>query len=246
MIDRAEGKIAQQLTALKQELEARSLAEGMMIHDVRNPISSIISIADMMNARATSEDDKLWLTRILDLGHRALNILKATTGYARMERGEHDPEVRRFNLLTCLEAALSKLTALQESRSLTIKRLINGRPLTKEVACWVEGDEFFVEQLFHNLITNALEASPAKGTITISVHAEQPLIVAIHNQGVVPLELRDKVFDKLSSYQSLRGGGLGAYIAKLVAEQHGGTVRFTTDEQEGTTFTVELPIVSDK
>ncbi len=72
----------------------------------------------------------------------------------------------------------------------------------------------------------------------------EPLRVVVHNQGVIPAALRDKIFNKLSSYQPSRGGGLGAYIAKLIAEQHGGSVRFTTAEQEGTTFTVELPIAA--
>ena len=231
----------QQLIALEEELAARALAEDMMIHDVRNPLSSIISIADMLSDRATNEDDKLWLTRILALGHRALDILKATAGYARMERGEHEPEVRCFNLLACLATVLDKLSQLKESRSITVACLLDGRPVAEDT-CWVAGDEFFLEQLFHNLITNALEASPPQGRVRIDVQPGQPLQVVIHNQGVVPAALRDKIFDKLSSYQSSRGGGLGAYIAKLVAEQHGGSVRFTTDEREGTTFTVELPI----
>ncbi|MGB3777799.1 MAG: histidine kinase dimerization/phospho-acceptor domain-containing protein, partial [Tunicatimonas sp.] len=96
MSNQSESKAAElRLVALEEELAARVLAEGMMIHDVRNPLSSIVSITDMLSDRATNEDDKLWLTRILALGHRALNLLKATAGYAQMERDEHDPEVSR-------------------------------------------------------------------------------------------------------------------------------------------------------
>ncbi len=91
MSNQSESKAAElRLVALEEELAARVLAEDMMIHDVRNPISSIISIADMLSAGTANEDDKLWLTRILTLGYRALDILKATAGYAQMERDEHD------------------------------------------------------------------------------------------------------------------------------------------------------------
>lgn len=235
--------VKQRITELEQELAARVLAEDMMIHDVRNPLSSIISIADMMSAGAASEDEKLWLSRILALGHRALNILKATAGYAQMERGEHEPEVSRFDLLSCLAATLDKLSGLKDSRSLTFECLLNGRPVAED-HCWVEGDRFFLEQLFHNLVTNALEASPPKGRVRIDVQPGQPLRLVIHNQGVIPATLRDKIFNKMSSYQSSRGGGLGAYIAKLIAEQHGGTVDFITGQDQGTTFTVTLPIIS--
>lgn len=238
------GTAEQQLVALKEELAARALAEDMMIHDVRNPISSIISIADMLRERATTEDDKLWIDRILSLGHRSLNILKATAGYARMERGEHEPELSRFDLLQCLATVLDKLSTLKESRSLTFAYLLNGRPVAQDT-CLVAGDRFFLEQLFHNLVTNALEASPPQGRVRIDVQPGRPLRVLIHNQGVIPASLREKIFDKMSPYQPSRGGGLGAYIAKLVAEQHGGTVRFTTAEREGTTFTVELPIITE-
>ena len=234
----------QQLIALEEELAARTLAEDMMIHDVRNPLSSMISIADMLSARATDEDDKLWLDRVLALGHRALTILKATAGYTQMERGDHEPTVSRFDLHPCLTAVLDKLSQLKESRSLAVTCLLDGHPMA-ENSCWVAGDRFFLEQLFHNLITNAMEASPPQGRVLIEVHPGEPLRVVIHNQGVIPAALRDKIFDKLSSYQSSRGGGLGAYIAKLIAEQHGGSVAFTTDEQEGTTFTVELPVAAE-
>ncbi|MGB3778557.1 MAG: HAMP domain-containing sensor histidine kinase, partial [Tunicatimonas sp.] len=209
----------------------------------RNPISSIISIADMLSAGTANEDDKLWLTRILTLGYRALDILKATAGYAQMERGEHTPEVSHFDLLQCLAGVLDKLSKLEESRSITVAYFLDGRPIA-EGTCWVEGDRFFLEQLFHNLVINALEASPPQGRVRINVQPGRPLRVVVHNQGVIPAALRDKIFNKLSSYQPSRGGGLGAYIAKLIAEQHGGSVRFTTAEPEGTTFTVELPIAA--
>lgn len=233
----------QRVTALEQELAARIIAEEMMIHDLRNPLSSIISIVDMMSAGAANEDDKLWLSRILALGHRALNILKATAGYAQMERGEHEPEVSRFDLLSCLAETLDKLSRLKDRRSLTFECLLNGRPIAGD-NCWVEGDRFFLEQLLHNLVTNALEASPPKGPVRIDVQPGQPLRLVIHNQGVIPNLLRDKIFNKMSSYQPGRGGGLGAYIAKLIAEQHGGTIGFTSAQDQGTTFIVSLPIMS--
>ena len=58
--------------ANERQLKAQELAEDMMIHDVRNPLSSIISIADMLSTRELSEDDLLWIERITALGHRAL------------------------------------------------------------------------------------------------------------------------------------------------------------------------------
>ncbi len=244
MTNQPEGNATEQrLKSLEVELAARLLAEDMMIHDVRNPLSSIVSIADMLSARVTDDDDKLWITRVLALGHRALNILKATSGYAQMERGEHEPEVSRFDLLQCLAAVLEKLSQVIDSRSLTVECLLDGRTIAEDT-CLVKGDQFFLEQLFHNLAINALEASPPQGRVLIDVQPGELLRVIIHNQGVIPASLHGKIFDKLSSYQSSRGGGLGAYIAKLIAEQHGGTVRFTTAEREGTTFTVELPIMS--
>lgn len=226
----------------ERALKAQELAEDMMIHDVRNPLSSIISIADMLSTRELPDDDLLWIERISTLGHRALRVLKTSAGYAQMERGDYEAETSTFDLIAAIRATLDKLKMMSEHRSVTHRVLLDGNEITAQSRLEVEGDQFFLEQLLHNLFTNALEASPSGELITISLQVADPLVIEVHNAGVVPEAVRAEIFDKLASYQKEKGSGLGAYIAKLIAEQHGGTVGFTTSVAEGTVFRATLPL----
>ena len=231
------------LDKTNRQKRAQELAIDMMIHDVRNPLSSIVSIADMLGDRNMADDDQLWLMRIKTLGYRALDILKATSGYTEMERGEYELEKDRFDLLAIIRTALDKTSVLSKSKTLTTQVRLNGAEVKKQ-SLSVTGDRFFLEQMLDNLLTNALEASPVEKNITIALETREVLRISVHNQGVVPEEKRAEIFDKLASYQQERGSGLGAYLVKLIAEQHNGTVSFTTSESEGTVFRVELPILT--
>ena len=215
----------------------------MMVHDVRNPLSSIISIADMLSTRELSADDLVWIERITALGHRALRVLKTSSGYAQMERGNYELETSTFDLLTAIRSTLDKLKVMSEHRSVRHQVLLDGNEITDQSRLAVVADQFFLEQLLHNLFINALEASSPGELITISLETADPLVIEVHNQGTVPEAVRDEIFDKLASYQKEKGSGLGAYIAKLIAEQHGGTVSFTTSAAEGTVFRATLPIL---
>ncbi|MGB3852544.1 MAG: HAMP domain-containing sensor histidine kinase [Tunicatimonas sp.] len=242
MIDQLKSEsVEHQVSALERELAARRSAEDMMIHDVRNPLSSMITIADMLSARVTNEDDQLWLGRMKDLGYRALDILKATAGYGQMERGTYEPNTTDFDLLACLAAALDQLSRLRDSRSLTIHYRFDGDPAA-ENSYLVRGDRFFLNQLFHNLITSVMEASPPQGELSIDVQSGQPLRIVVHSHEGITLPLRSEFFDTSLGYASGEKGAYEAHASQLVAAQHGGSVQYTTAERGGSTLVISLPI----
>jgi signal transduction histidine kinase len=57
----------------------------------------------------------------------------------------------------------------------------------------------------------------------------------------VPKKIRSHLFEKNITHGKKSGQGLGAYIARMIARQHGGDITFVTSEEEGTTFTVTIP-----
>jgi signal transduction histidine kinase len=92
-----------------------------------------------------------------------------------------------------------------------------------------------------NLVRNAVEASPREGEVGVSITRNGSYFFDIHNQGVVPEQVRDRFFERYATYGKKGGNGLGTYVAALIAKTHGGSVRFTTNEEEGTHLLVELP-----
>ncbi len=113
----------------------------------------------------------------------------------------------------------------------------------------LEGDERRLEQAFTNLIDNAVRHTPRDGTITVGARAENGLVrVSVHNTGsyIAPEDV-PRLFERFFQLDRNRartsgGAGLGLAIASEVIQAHGGDIRAASDTENGTEFTVTLPI----
>jgi two-component system sensor histidine kinase/response regulator len=105
------------------------------------------------------------------------------------------------------------------------------------------GDSMLSYSLFQNLLKNACEAAPEGSTVTCKIlPADKWLKVVMENSGSVPLEIRERFFDKFATAGKQGGTGIGTYSAKLLAEaQHGMITMETSDDKNRTCITVSLP-----
>jgi len=86
-----------------------------------------------------------------------------------------------------------------------------------------------------------VEASPKKETITVAMNQGEGISISIHNQGAVPVEIRDTFFEKYATAGKSGGTGLGTYSARLIAETLGGQIALDTSEQLETTIHISFP-----
>jgi sensor histidine kinase regulating citrate/malate metabolism len=95
-----------------------------------------------------------------------------------------------------------------------------------------------------NMLKNAFEATPRGGKVTLQCQLEgDSLRFSVHNPGVIPEETAAQIFRRSFSTKAESGRGLGTYSMKLFGERIlGGKVSFTTSQQEGTVFTISLPL----
>jgi signal transduction histidine kinase len=98
-----------------------------------------------------------------------------------------------------------------------------------------------------NLLSNAVKYSPMGGTVTLEVEvADGTLVCRIADTGMgIPLADQPHIFEKLfraSNVQQVDGNGFGLYVAKGAIEQQGGRLWFTSQQGQGTTFYVRLPL----
>jgi len=102
-----------------------------------------------------------------------------------------------------------------------------------------------LERCLVNLAGNGVDATPGGGTVTIRVAPSDDgafLEITVADTGAgIPPEARDKVFDLFFSTKQSKGTGLGLAVTKKIVEEHGGTITFTTEVNEGTTFLVRIP-----
>jgi signal transduction histidine kinase len=104
-------------------------------------------------------------------------------------------------------------------------------------------DPTLIRQIFANLITNALQAMPKGGILTIRLFkAEDNAYIKVQDTGVgIPEQYLDKIFEPLFTTKS-KGQGLGLKVCKKLIESQNGTISVESQENKGTTFTVKLPI----
>jgi signal transduction histidine kinase len=113
------------------------------------------------------------------------------------------------------------------------------------------GDKGRLEQVFINLISNAMKYSPGATTVEIDLSAStETVTVSVRDHGIgIPQEQREKIFDRFYQVPDLRqravpGLGMGLYIVAEIVRHHGGTVRIESDIGHGSTFHVTLPLKS--
>ncbi len=105
------------------------------------------------------------------------------------------------------------------------------------------GDKVKLEEVFLNLLKNAKEAIPGKGTILLTaVRKKGTLSIQIKDSGCgIPAERIDSIFEPFKTYKE-GGTGLGLSLSKRIIEAHGGSISVISKEGKGATFTIKLPI----
>jgi signal transduction histidine kinase len=161
---------------------------------------------------------------------------------ARIEAGRFKQRREAFDLATCLRGTLDRLHRLAEDKGIVLGLEVpDGLP-----PIWADGVR--MEQVFTNLLGNALKFTPRGGRIGVAVEDLGPeLLVRVWDTGVgIPTEHLDRVFDRfyrvpLSAGAQVEGTGLGLTICKAVLDEHGGRIWVESSAGKGATFFLTIP-----
>jgi signal transduction histidine kinase len=223
-----------------QEFQERFIA--ILGHDLRNPLAAIEMGATLLRQQFAKEPAS---TRILDR-------LDASAG--RMTRMiEQILDLTRSRLAGGLEVSPAPMD-LSAMLTAVVEEVRAGHPSrTIELRCpalvgtW---DRDRLEQVFSNLVSNAVHYGGAESPVSVEARSEGELIrVYVHNDGApIPDELQGKLFDPFrrgtrdSRTPNTAGLGLGLYISRELVVAHGGDIDVRSSAAEGTTFCVSLPM----
>jgi len=110
--------------------------------------------------------------------------------------------------------------------------------------CIIHTDANLLRRVIINMVKNAIEASAKNVIVQIGCRKEQDKIsIYVKNKSFIPLDIQNGIFKRFFSTKAKSGRGLGTYSIKLITEQYlEGKAYFTSSEQEGTCFYVDLPI----
>ncbi|MDM8565005.1 response regulator [Candidatus Halobeggiatoa sp. HSG11] len=243
------------LTNANKELEQKNIAlEEMAVlrenvghitrHDLKNPLNGIISATSLLMDESEDELHQNILANIEMASYQMLDMINSSLDLYKMEIGNYNYHPDRVNITAILNKIISETKVHMDTVNITTDIQVNGKILTENQSFYIQGEYLLCYSMLANLFKNAMEASSSDSIITIFLDNKENGIIKICNQGVVPIDIRPKFFDKFVTMGKSNGTGLGTYSAKLMAETQSGSIQFdTSDETNTTILTVQLPNV---
>ena len=211
-------------------------------HDLKTPLTTLVGRAQLLERRALRTPDapadlksiRTLLTEAQRLRSLVLDLLDAS----RAERGQLVGRREPVDLTALVRAACDR----QESDRHNCVVEANG-----PIVGTFDGNR--VAQLLENLLENAMKYSPDGGEVRVQVWPEDHAAhLTVADQGIgIPAEDVPHIFDRFYRAHNVNdrqfaGLGLGLFICRAIAEQHGGRIWASSQEKGGTTFHVTLPL----
>lgn len=239
-----EGRVAvmNDITQLKELDRVKSEMVRMASHDLKNPLMGAMLHLDLLQASAQDEQQAL-----IDVVNQQLDRMERIIGgvldLERLKDSAKAGETVELNPL--IEDVMRDLKRYADQKSLTLEAALPDDTLR------VIGDVDQLERALANLVENAIKFTPEGGKIAVCVTCSQGKAqVEVRDNGIgIPQALQPMVFERFFRGQQpgaehVAGSGLGLNIVKTIIEKHGGQVWLVSEEGQGTSFFVSLPLIN--
>lgn len=243
-LKKARERLLEQNEQLKEHLRIREVVERLTHHDLKSPLTAVLGFPRMLiNELSLTPDQLETLEMIEEAGRRIFEIVNSSLDVCNMEMGRYQPQFVPVDIVKLVRQVAGHTKRLFEIKAATLALRAHGRVPGEDDSFKVRGEELLLYSMLANLIKNALEASPRGETVTVTLGDEgtDTQVIAVHNLGAVPMEIRDCFFEKYTTSNKERGTGLGTYSAKLITETLGGSIDMKTSEESGTIVTIRFP-----
>ncbi|GAB5465120.1 MAG: hypothetical protein Kapaf2KO_05560 [Candidatus Kapaibacteriales bacterium] len=210
-------------------------------HELRNPLAAVNLNLQVLK-RKTEEDNplKTYVEMALQGVERITKIVDVTLNFSRPAM----PEIKKIDINQLIPNVLELTRSTINKKDIQLDLdLEKGLPM-------VNADEKQMQQVFVNLVTNAVDAIESKGTITIKTQIELGqrinegtyLTISVSDSGIgMPPEEITKIFNPFFTRKA-EGTGLGLPITQRILHQHNGIIDVESQVGKGTTFYIKLPV----
>lgn len=204
-------------------------------HEFGNVLGAIIGHADLILMDEPDENVSKSVQIIIDGAERASMIVQNLKGISKSE----EKVLKEEQILSCLESAVLLAEPEYKKKGLYIAKDAN-EDFTVNI------DQRQVSQVFLNMMINASHAMKRGGKMHISVYRNDKFVsIDFKDTGCgIPEENLEKIFEPLFTTKGDSGTGLGLAVSKEIIEGHDGSLNVSSVVGEGTTFVIQLPIMS--
>ncbi len=230
------------ITYLKELDSLRAETMAMLSHEIKNPLSGIMSFCDLFLGGDLKPEE---ISHYIHLIRTAVSGLNTLVGdyltVTRLESGVQVPGLTSLNLAGVAHESIDLLAPRAREKGIEIE---SDLPLALPE---IPGDETMLRQVCNNLIGNAIQYSPSGTRITVTVSpGPDRVVLRVADRGYgIPEEDREKIFEKFyrgGRTRKITGTGLGLTITKKIVERHGGEISVDERPGGGSVFSVVFPV----
>lgn len=230
---------------LEEMDERKSEFVSIAAHQLRTPLSAIRWAHQMLLAGEAGEMSGEQTVILQQAQQSIVKMIGLVNDLLNADHLEYDKVVfnhQSINLDQAILDVVAELRPMAQGRYITISTDLNTNQ--KPIFC----DVSRIKEALLNVLNNAIKYSYPKTDIVVRSKAESDhVVVSITDRGIgIPEKYHARIFEKFTRADNAQridadGSGLGMFIARKIVEAHSGKISFTSSENEGTTFYIELP-----
>jgi two-component system NtrC family sensor kinase len=222
-----------------EKLASIGLLSAGVAHEINTPLTGISSYVQMLQKKLSNSSHAQILEKIEAQTERVAIIIKNLLNFAR---NPSDFSFQRVNLKVSLQEIISLIE--YKLKTMDIRLELN---LSSVKSIWAQGER--LQQVFINIILNAIDAMPNGGTLKIALSQnDSEAIINIQDTGTgIKKQHLPHIFDPFFTTKGLgKGTGLGLSISYAIIKEHEGYITVESESKRGTLFTIAVPIDLDK
>ncbi|HUT72121.1 MAG TPA: ATP-binding protein [Desulfatiglandales bacterium] len=237
--------IIDDITHLKKLDEMKSAFVSMVSHEIRGPLSTVLSQIKILTDGLAGEIGAKQADILGKISRKVEGLVELTNellDLSRIEAGLIVQDKQQVQLMDILDSLVGFMQARAKEKNISLS-------LKKATLPLINADAKSMEEVFSNLITNAINYTPEGGNITLAGEVSGDFVhisISDTGYGIVPDEL-PRIFERFyrvknDKTRNIVGTGLGLPIVKSIVEAHNGTIKAESTEGVGSTFSVRLPV----
>lgn len=250
---------AERSLLLVREQEARERSESAnrlkdeflatISHELRSPLNSMLGWLTLLRTTAMSESRRSQAMETIERNARSqAQLVEDLLDVSRIIQGKLRLNIRTIELTAVIQTAIETLRPAANAKNIALESTLDRDAGT------IAGDPDRLQQVIWNLLSNAVKFTPSGGQVRVRLErVDTHVKISVHDTGMgISPKFLPHVFDRFqqadgSMTRSYSGLGLGLAIARHLVELHGGYIQADSPgENQGATFTVQLPLISER